>query len=210
MRLFPVFLILAGVTAGLAVSWEWKSIERQTQYDALIQPVAARLGLDPMLVRALIWRESRFNPDVRGLNKERGLMQVTPGVAEEWSQVTKSPPIDLDALFVPATNIEIGSWYLARTIHHWDGTDNPTAFALAEYNAGRSNALRWVDPDAPQSSAAFEQHITYPATRRYVDTILQKYADYRRGYFRSPWMTWWDRVTKRTDAPTLEPSTTHS
>ena len=209
MRVLLVFLVLVGLTAGTALFLEHRSVARQTQYDPLIQPVAARLGLDPMLVRALIWRESRFNPNVRGLNKERGLMQVTPGVAEEWAQVTKSPPIDLDALFVPETNIEIGSWYLARTLHRWQETDNPAAFALAEYNAGRSNALRWVDPDTPTSAAAFEEHITFPATRRYVDTLLQKYAEYQRGYFRPPWLAWWDRVTKRTDAPTFEPSSTH-
>jgi len=203
MRVLFVFLILAILGAVAAATLEERSIERQTQYDSLIQPVANRLGIDPMLVRALIWRESRFQPNVRGLNKERGLMQVTPGVAAEWAEVTKSPPIDLDALFVPATNIEIGSWYLARTLHHWDETDKPAAFALAEYNAGRSNALRWVDADNAASSAAFEQHISFPATRRYVDTILQKYGEYQRGYFRPPWLSWWDRVTKRTDAPTL-------
>ncbi len=203
MRVLLVFLFLAGLAVIGVFALQQRSIARQTQYDSLIQPIAARLEIDPLLVRALIWRESRFQPNVRGLNKERGLMQVTPGVAEEWAQVTKSPPIDLDALFVPATNIEIGSWYLARTIHRWEDTDNPAAFALAEYNAGRSNALRWVDSGTPESSAAFEQNISFPTTRRYVDAILQKYAEYQRGYFRPPWLAWWDRMTKRSDAPTL-------
>ena len=176
MRVLLVFLLLAGLSVIAVFSLQQRSIARQTQYDSLIQPVAAQLEIDPLLVRALIWRESRFQPNVRGLNKERGLMQVTPGVAAEWAQVTKSPPIDLDSLFIPATNIEIGCWYLARTIHHWQDTDNP---------------------------AAFEQNISFPTTRRYVDAILQKYADYQRGYFRPPWLSWWDRVTKRSDAPTL-------
>jgi len=203
MRVLLVFLLLAGLSVIAVFSLQQRSIARQTQYDSLIQPVAAQLGIDPLLVRALIWRESRFQPNVRGLNKERGLMQVTPGVAAEWAQVTKSPPIDLDALFIPATNIEIGSWYLARTIRRWPDTDNPAAFALAEYNAGRSNALRWVDSTTPESAAAFEQNISFPTTRRYVDAILQKYAEYQRGYFRPPWLAWWDRVTKRSDAPVL-------
>src|SRR6202012_3716305 len=79
MRVVLVLLVLAGAGAWGMHAWWEKSIRVQTQFDALIQPAAERHGLDPRLVRAIIWRESRFQPTVRGLNKEKGLMQVTPG-----------------------------------------------------------------------------------------------------------------------------------
>ncbi len=203
MRVVLALLLLAGAAAWALHAWTEKSIRTQTQYDPLIQPVAVKLNLDPLLVRAIIWRESRFQPLVRGLNKEKGLMQVTPGVAAEWAERHHVEPIDPDALFDPETNIEIGSWYFARMLSHWSETDNPAGFALAEYNAGRSNALRWVDPEQPASFAAFSSRIAFGSTKRYVFAILQKHADYQRGYFRPPWLAWWDRVTRRADAPTL-------
>ena len=209
-----LLLLLAGAALLLGGAlWKARAVRLQTRYDALIAPVAARLGLDPLLIRAIIWRESRFQPDVRGLNKERGLMQVTPGVAEEWAQTTHSAPIALDQLFDPATNIAIGSWYFARLLHHWQETDNPTAFALAEYNAGRTNALRWIDPADPEAAAAFQRRISFPSTHRYVEAILGKYDEYRRGYFRSPWLSLWDRLLRSSsgasDQPTLEPASSH-
>lgn len=203
MRALLAFLLFAGAAAFGLHAWSERSIRMQTRFDPLIRPAAAKHGLDPLLVRAIIWRESRFQPTVRGLNKERGLMQVTPGVATEWAERNRLPAPDPDALFDPATNIEIGCWYFARMLSHWTQTDNPAGFALAEYNAGRSNALKWVDPDQPGSYAVFSQRIAFGSTKRYAAAILQKYADYQRGYFRPPWMAWWDRVTRRTDAPTL-------
>jgi soluble lytic murein transglycosylase len=205
MRVLGFFLGVALIWAG-GHFWQRASIERQRRYDPLIFPIAQRLEIDPYLVRAIIWRESRFDPEARGLNKERGLMQVTPGVAAEWAQIHHLSPIDPEMLFDPAVNIAIGSWYIARMLHHWDGADQPAAFGLAEYNAGRSNVLRWVDPAAPLDSAAMERRITFKATHRYVDAILARAADYRRGYFRPPWMGWWDRIFHHADAPTLAKS----
>ena len=210
MRSFVFFLVLLAVIFAGGVIWMERSIRFQKRFDSLIAPQAAMHDLDPNLIRAIIWRESRFQPHARGLNKERGLMQVTPGVAEEWARLHHVPPPDLDTLFNPETNVVIGTWYFARMYRHWNGsdgvvTDDPAAFALAEYNAGRSNALRWVDPANPGSAAAFEQRITFGSTHRYVAAILKRYAEYRGGYFSPPWMAWWDRLAHHSsDAPTVE------
>ncbi|MDE1170854.1 MAG: lytic transglycosylase domain-containing protein [Verrucomicrobium sp.] len=208
MRRQQILLVLAAAVLLLgAAAWLWqrKAVALQRRYDPIIVPIAARLGVDPLLVRAIIWRESRFDPRARGLKEERGLMQVTPGVAAEWAQIHRLSPIDPDLLYEPAVNIAIGSWYFARMLHHWNGADRPEAFALAEYNAGRSNVLRWVDPAKPLDAGAMEPRITYKATRRYVDTILSRYAEYRSGYFRPPWLSFWDRLFRPSDAPVLAP-----
>ncbi len=209
LRSFLLFLFLAFLLGGLgAGAWVWqqRSIARQTQFDGLIGPAALENNVDPLLIRAIIWRESRFQPHARGLKRERGLMQVTPGVAAEWARVNERPnPLDADpdSLFDPETNIRIGTWYIARMLHHWPGVDHAEVFALAEYNAGRSNALRWVDPLAPTDAAAFRNRIAFGSTRRYVDAILTKYEAYERGYFRPPWLLFWDQITHRADPPTL-------
>src|SRR3954470_8590380 len=53
--------------------YEWISPARFQQYDRLIKSAAARHHLDPMLVKAVVWRESRFDPQKFGTAGERGL-----------------------------------------------------------------------------------------------------------------------------------------
>ena len=202
LLLLVLFLVCAGLGAA-AWLWQQRSIARQTQFDAFIVPAAQENNVDPLLIRALIWRESRFQPRVRGLNKERGLMQITPIVAADWAQLHHADPVDPEALFDPRTNIEIGTWFFARMLHHWEGDENAEVFALAEYNAGRSNVLKWIDPQAPTDAASFHDRIAFGSTRRYVDAILTKYEAYQRNYFRPPWLLYWDRVTRHADSPTL-------
>src|SRR5580765_1057795 len=93
---FAICLFLAA-TVGIAyLAWqsgdpfytlyEWLSPARFQQYDPLIQAAAAANRLDPMLVKAVAWRESRFDPQKLGGAGERGLMQVSEIAARDWAQ----------------------------------------------------------------------------------------------------------------------------
>src|SRR5438552_17091202 len=88
-----VLLAIAAAFAYLAVksgdplyaSYEWMSPARFHQYDRLIRSVALEHRLDPMLVKAVVWRESRFDPKKHGSYGDRGLMEVTERAANEWT-----------------------------------------------------------------------------------------------------------------------------
>ncbi len=176
----PLLAFLLALLAGGLGYFYWQDHRpKETVYDPMIIQVAHESGVDPFLIRALIWRESRFNPSIYGLAQEHGLMQVTPAVGEEWAKANKIPDFKPDDLFDPLTNIRVGTWYLSHAIKRWSQTDDPVTFALAEYNAGRTNALKWVDPADPQNHFAFLQRITYPTTRKYVEVILEKRDYYR-------------------------------
>src|SRR5215813_13696400 len=123
--------------------YEWMSPARFHRYDRLIRSVALEHHLDPMLVKAVVWRESRFDSKKRGTHGERGLMQVSERAAGEWARENKIAHFDLDQLFDPKTNLAAGTWYLQRAIEHWNHQSDPIPFALAEYNAGASRAQRW-------------------------------------------------------------------
>ena len=171
-----VFLVLAGAAGYLY----WKSQQpEESVYDPIIVSVARNEGVDPFLIRALIWRESRFDALTHGSADEHGLMQVTPAVGRMWATANKVEDFDSDKLYDPETNIRVGTWYLNRSLRRYSQTDDPAAFALAEYNAGHSKAETWIDPLAPQSHTAFIDRITYPGTRKYVEVILEKRAQYR-------------------------------
>src|SRR5947208_7169402 len=92
---------------------------RFNQYDRLIRSVATEHHLDPMLVKAVVWRESRFDPKKYGGAGERGLMQVSEKAANEWARENKVDNFRVEKLFDPKTNLEAGTWYLHRAFEHW-------------------------------------------------------------------------------------------
>jgi peptidoglycan lytic transglycosylase len=162
--------------------YEWMSPARFQQYDRLITAVAAEHHLDPMLVKAVVWRESRFDPQKYGTAGERGLMQVTENAANEWARETKVANFRVEELFDPKTNLEAGSWYLHRAMQHWEQQPDSIPFALAEYNAGASRVQRWANRDAAGtiSPKDFLANIDFRGTRNYVDSVIDRYQFYKR------------------------------
>ena len=162
--------------------YEWISPARFQQYDGMIQSVATAHRLDPMLVKAVVWRESRFDPQKYGSVGERGLMQVSEKAANEWARENKIDNFRVEELFDPQKNLDAGAWYLQRAWQHWEQEPDPLPFALAEYNAGASRAQRWAGGEqAPAMTAkAFMSNIDFPNTRKYVDSIIARYQFFKR------------------------------
>ena len=185
-----VLLALAAAFAYVAVKsgdplyafYEWMSPARFHQYDRLIRSVALEHHLDPMLVKAVVWRESRFDPRKIGSAGERGLMQVSERAAREWARENQVANFHADDLLDAKTNLEAGAWYLHRAFQHWEHQKKPAVFALAEYNAGASRAQRWANNDstAPMSERAFRNNIDFPGTRNYVASVLERCEFYRK------------------------------
>ena len=169
-----LLLALIGVLAVKAWLY-W----REHRFDAAIAQAAQRYQLDPALVRAVIWRESDFNPDVRGRAGELGLMQIRETAALEWASAEHIKDFDRADCLNPLTNVLAGTWYLKKVLRHYSQADDPLPFGLAEYNAGRGNVLKWLAGGAPTNSAAFIQRIGFPGTRAYVRKIIEHYQDCR-------------------------------
>jgi soluble lytic murein transglycosylase len=162
--------------------YEWISPARFQRYDQLIRSVATVHHLDPMLVKAVVWRESRFDARKYGGAGERGLMQVSEKAAREWARENKIDNFQVEQLFDPKRNLEAGTWYLRRAFEHWQHQTDPLPFALAEYNAGASRAQRWAGKNdvADITVRKFLQNIDFPGTRSYVDSIIARYKFYQR------------------------------
>ena len=188
--LICVILASAAAAAYLALrsgdvvytAHEWISPARFRQHDVLIREVAEKNGVDPMLVKALVWRESRFETKKIGSAGERGLMQVSGPAAREWARENKIEHFQVEELFDPAINIQAGTWYLARALGHWQNQIDPVPFALAEYNAGASRAQRWAGGSEAGviPPETFRDSIDFPGTRHYVDSIMARYEFYKQ------------------------------
>lgn len=157
--------------------------KRFAKYDSLIGAAAGKNGISPNLVKAVVWRETRFRSDAAGTRGERGLMQVTEPAASEWAAAEGIETFSPEDLFDPKVNLDAGTWYLARALRHWAHMDDPVPFALAEYNAGRSRVRRWVDAGA-NSAKELEAVIDFPSTKEYIASIMRRYRLYlERGEF---------------------------
>jgi soluble lytic murein transglycosylase len=172
--LLGVFLIVDAFVG----QWWWRQ-RREHSQDAPIAEAAKRYGIEAGLIKAVVWRESGFDPSVMGQAREYGLMQIQAAAAGEWAGAERIMGFDSNSLFNPTTNTLAGAWYLRKLIRRYARTDNPLPYALADYNAGRKNALRWMQGEAQTNSALFLGRIDFPGTSRYVAAILKRRERYR-------------------------------
>lgn len=156
---------------------------RAWRFRDVIGVAAERYGVPPRLIAAVAWQETHFRPYVVGRAGELGLMQVTPAAGLEWAKAEQRLPFSRADLLDPRTNLLAGTWYLKRALNRWQAESEPVSRALAEYNAGRSNAVRW-DRNTPEGEP-LAAAITYPTTRRYVQSVLLHYRTFGR-----PWRRW--------------------
>jgi len=147
-----------------------------TRYTAEITAAAERYELSPQLVRAVVFQESRFDPEARGKAGEVGLMQVLPGGAgTEWARMNDRPVPTVRELENPAFNLNVGCWYLEQGMRHYTGYREETELALARYNAGQSRADKWRPEERGGDVIGL---ISIPSTQRYVTQIMRRYHKY--------------------------------
>jgi soluble lytic murein transglycosylase len=187
-----VIVVLAAISAAGLLLWtapdpayklqSWLALGRFHEYDALITDAANKHGLDPVLVKAIVWRESAFDPGKVGTSGERGLMQVGEAAARDWARAEKIETFVPTDLFDAKTNLEIGAWYFKRASERWKHKEDAVPFALAEYNAGRVRVDRWIAATKRGEDAQADdlmEAIDFPTTRKYIEDIVARARFYR-------------------------------
>jgi soluble lytic murein transglycosylase len=127
-------------------------------YSAVVRDRAQADGVDPALLAAVIYEESRFHPSARSKSGAIGLMQLTPATAKGIALRTGGTAFRLSDLTDPAINIRYGAWYLGNLLRKYRNQ----RLALAAYNAGQGNVDRWLHAGSP---------IQFPETRTYVSRV---------------------------------------
>jgi soluble lytic murein transglycosylase len=178
-RPLPTIALLLAVAGAAAVWWWWQTDWLGRSQDKPIRAAAQRYGVEPALVKAIVWQESRFHPKARGRAGEIGLMQIQEEAAREWVDAEHLRGFDFQQCLDPNTNTLAGTWYLRKLLNRYSQTDNPVPFALADYNAGRGNVLKWNKGQAATNSAAFIEQIGFPGTSNYVVSVMRRFAHYQ-------------------------------
>lgn len=143
------------------------------RHEDIIRQQARDKGLDPALIAAVIYAESRFVKGRTSSAGAQGLMQITPDTARGIAKRSGGTQFVLEDLDTPQVNIAYGSYLLRE---HLDRYDGDVAAALAAYNAGPGKADEWG------GSSLRAQDIPYAETRHYVQKVLDAREDYRARY----------------------------
>ena len=165
-----VVLVLA---CGAVAYWWWAAQLEQSQ-NGPIRAAARRYGVERALIKAIVWRESHFNPEARGRSGEIGLMQLQEVPAQAWADAEHLADFAHEHCLDPRTNTLAGAWYLKKLLRRYEHTDDPVPYALADYNAGRGNLLKWNKGAAATNSAAFIAQIGFPGTKEYVKAVMRR------------------------------------
>jgi len=173
-------LALALVLLLAFLAEQWRRAHLESSQDKNILAAARKHGVDPALLKAVIWRESKFDPHARGTKGETGLMQIMDLTGREWADAQRLPFFAPVMLRDPSRNIDCGTWYLRKLLPRYTKTDDPVPYALADYNAGRGNVLKWMKDEAVTNSTAFIERIGFPSTQAYVRAVMERRERYAR------------------------------
>jgi soluble lytic murein transglycosylase len=146
----------------------------------VIRKQASEKRLDPALIAAVIYAESKFAPRPSSAGAQ-GLMQILPETAYYIAHLSGGSQFTASDLATPSINVAYGSYYLRYLLDHYDGNE---MLAVAAYNGGLANVDSWVARARANGGHLTVATIPFPETRAYVQRVLSAQQDYRTTYRR--------------------------
>jgi len=179
MALLGAALVVALVVVTLPLARQaFSECGLPIQYQGVIRRQAAEKRLDPALIAAVIYAETKFDPRTSSAGAE-GLMQILPQTAEFLAHRSGATTFTTADLGTPRVNIAYGSYYLRYLLDHYRGV---TWRALAAYNGGEANVDGWLAAARARGERFTIAEIPFSETRAYVQRVLEARQDYRHQY----------------------------
>jgi soluble lytic murein transglycosylase len=174
-------VVVAGVLAvvvGPELSHSVRKLGLPLSDTQIIREQAADKHLDPALIAAVIYAETKFDPRTSKAGAE-GLMQLLPSTALFLAHLSGGTRFTTQDLGTPAVNVAYGSYYLRYLLDHYEGDE---MLAVAAYNAGLANVDRWVEAARAEGRQLQVADIPFAETREYVRRVLAAQQEYRALY----------------------------
>jgi soluble lytic murein transglycosylase len=148
------------------------------EYTSLIREQAHEKHLDPALIAAVIYAETKFDARTSPTGA-LGLMQIEPATAEFLAHRSGGTAFRIADLAEPAVNISYGAYYLRYLLNQYGGDET---LALAAYNGGQTNVDEWL-ARAHDAGVRFTiASIPFPQTRAYVTRVENAQRSYAQQY----------------------------
>ena len=145
---------------------------------SIIRQQAAAKHVDPALVAAVIYAESKFEPRPSSAGAQ-GLMQILPATAYYLAHLSGGSQFTASDLATPSINVAYGTYYLRYLLDHYNGNE---LLAVAAYNGGLANVDRWSADANAAGRELTAEGIPFPETREYVQRVLEAQRAYRSRY----------------------------
>jgi soluble lytic murein transglycosylase len=145
---------------------------------SIIREQATAKRVDPALVAAVIYAESKFDPRPSTAGAQ-GLMQILPETAYYLAHLSGGRNFTASDLATPKINVAYGTYYLRYLLDHYHGDE---LLAVAAYNGGLANVDRWVARANAAGTRLTVDGIPFPETRAYVERVLAAQRAYRATY----------------------------
>jgi len=159
---------VAIVSVAKTKDWNQVGLRFPLQFEALIKKHAANNDIPAGWVYGVTRRESAFDANIASSAKAQGLMQLIPPTARAVARKLKLPKLAKNDIFIPNTNIQLGSAYLKELLERFEGN---FAKASAAYNAGPHRIPKWL-PDHELEASRWIESIPYNETRQYVRAVM--------------------------------------
>jgi soluble lytic murein transglycosylase len=172
-----VVVLLAGVVASM-LHTAANNLALPLSDAGIIREQAAEKRLDPALIAAVIYAETKFDPRPSSAGAE-GLMQILPATAYYLAHLSGGITFTASDLSDPSVNVAYGSYYLRYLLNHYGGNE---MLAVAAYNGGLTNVDEWVAHAQAAGHQLNVQEIPFPQTREYVQRVLDAERAYRETY----------------------------
>jgi soluble lytic murein transglycosylase len=165
-------LALVGVVGFAVVRTEpdwYQRLRYPLRYEQIVTAHARNYRLEPALLAAVIYSESKFDAEARSPAGAVGLMQLLPETAQAIAVRTGGAKFVVADLLDPEINVRYGSWYLRNLLDKYEDE----RLALAAYHAGQGNVDAWQEAG---------KDIQFPETRAYVDKVQRLKGVYGSAY----------------------------
>lgn len=157
--------------------WKIRRNIEPVKYQTEIDKYAAKFSLEPELLAAIIYVESRFDKYSLSPKGAVGLMQLMPSTAFWVAEELGYNDFQLEDLEEVELNIKFGSWYFSYLYHKFDQDLIKT---IAAYNAGESNVRNWIKAGW---GGDIKEKLPYNETDNFVRRVISTRDYYRKVRF---------------------------
>jgi len=171
---------LLAVAAASILHQETRNLALPLSDAGIIREQASEKQLDPALIAAVIYAETKFDPRPSSAGAQ-GLMQILPSTAYYLAHLSGGVSFTAGDLANPSVNVAYGSYYLRYLLDHYEGDQ---MLAVAAYNGGLGNVDKWVARARAAGRQLSVNEIPFPQTRAYVERVLGAERAYRTTYAR--------------------------
>lgn len=149
------------------------------KYKESIIKYSTQYNLDPHLVMAVIWVESKYEPKATSRKDARGLMQIIPPTGQWIAKEIGLETYSDDLLYEPDINIRMGCWYLSYLLKVFE---EDIELALAAYNGGMGNVRKWLNDSRYSKDGLKLDFIPFKETSQYINKVAKAYEQYKKLY----------------------------